>query len=160
MMLIGIVPVSSSFGFNLDIKTEKDPYAVFYPAKTYSWHPLSAVYHKYDAPIRAALDRELAAKGFTKIDSGSPDFWVGYQFSRVEKTQKVVNRESRGEYSWDEKVHREGTLRVDIFSPDQRRIIWKGWSESVYSPDLSEKKKIEMSDEAIHLIISQLPPPG
>ncbi|HLG20608.1 MAG TPA: DUF4136 domain-containing protein [Bdellovibrionota bacterium] len=160
LVLFGLVPAFSSLAASLVIKTEKDPYAVFYPAKAYAWHPLSDVHPKFDGDIRAALDRELTAHGFQKSTAGKPDFWVGYQFKREEMTKKTPQTFHGGDYSWTEKQYRLGTLIIDVFSPDQRRIIWKGWSESNYDPKLSDEKKIQMANDAIKQIVVQMPPPG
>lgn len=159
MLLVGVVASTPVSAAKLVIKTQKDPYAVFYPAKSFDWHPLSAVNGKFDPAIRGAIERELAARGFQKATNGRPDFWVGYQFSRVEG-MKEVKTGSRGDYTLEQKEYREGTLTVDFFSPDQRRIIIRGWSESVYDPNLSDEEKIKLSDEAIKKIIATLPPPG
>lgn len=160
ILTISLFSTTPLLAYKLKVTTEKDPYAVFYPAKTYGWHPLSATYYNFDEPIRAAVDRELAAKGFKKITRGSPDFWIAYQFHRTEGTKEVMKGSGRGDYTWDEKKYREGTLAVHVFTPDRRHIIFKGWSESVYDPQLSDEEKVKMSDEAIKKIVAQLPPPG
>ena len=102
-----------------------------------------------DPLIREALERYLAAKGYTKVSGTTPDFWINYR----------VGRKVRGDIYGTAQFSdfTEGTLALLVINPADRALIWsgsvKGRLDEAEPPD---RMKITL-DRAVKALLDPLP---
>jgi len=56
--------------FAQHVITDFDHHATFTQYKTYSWQEIKPANSLWDARIKSAVDTQLAAKGWTQVESG------------------------------------------------------------------------------------------
>jgi len=170
--VVGIIFILAFSGCStMSVNTDYDASASFAGLKTYGWMP--APKEVVDDPrvdwellssrIRIAADRELAEKGFSLKETGSPDFLIGFQATLDKKmTRETMQREfgRRGGYgpSWTEKVYDEGTLVLDVFEAEGQKLIWSGSATDKVNFSLSPEKEEEEISEAVREILKEFPP--
>lgn len=118
------------------VESDFDRTADFAALKTYRWieHEREDTDNKFmrdpliRSHVRSAVDTALAAKGYTRIESGRPDFLVAYYFTarnRVDVTHYAG-------YYWYPHTsvyrYKEGTLIIDVVDPEKKQLIWRGWA--------------------------------
>lgn len=143
-----------ALGFNgcasMTVTSDYDTSADFSGLKTYQWKGLSpaSVDPKADNAILAsrvenAVDLALSPKGFQKVTSGTPDFWVRY--GAAIETRMDVQSFDYGPYgprggrygNWDRSrntttfYYDQGTLFLDIVDPKTNNLIWLGKASAV-----------------------------
>src|SRR5712671_997155 len=72
--------------FAQHIKTDFDHQANFAQYKTYSWQEIKPANSLWDARIKNAVDAQLAAKGWTQVDSGGDVAIVAIKTTKTERT--------------------------------------------------------------------------
>ena len=151
-------------------RSDFDPTADFTRYKTYAHVPPPErgqggrvpVNPSLDAQIRAALDRELPARGFVKAEGASPDLLVGYYLvvrDRVDWT--FVNTYwgwGWGGVSPVPYTYSEGTLVVDLVDATSRRLVWLGWTFADVDPLGDPTQTQELVDPAVATILENYPP--
>ena len=91
-------------------------------AKTYVWITSQpSVYKEVDQQIKAAVDRELAARGLKKLDSGPSDVVVTYG----SLNRSDVDLSSRPAADGARTEHAIGTLLVDVRDPASRDSLFR-----------------------------------
>jgi hypothetical protein len=111
-------------------------------ARTYSWtvsqpSPVKAI----NAQIVAAVDRELAAQGFTKAAAGKGDVVVTY--ASVSRTD--VDLKSKPDASGARRQYSVGTLVVDLRDPSTREPLFRA---RIDAPIEAEPDKLEAAINA------------
>ena len=95
--------------------------AVLAKARTYVWTVGRPSFNKgVDTLIVAAVDRELGARGLTKLPSGPGDVTVTY--ASVGRTDVDVKNAPKGGASREFAV---GTLVVDLTDPTNRQVLFR-----------------------------------
>ena len=164
----------------LDIRSDYDPEANFGGLKTYDWMPDpktgdprvdNALVVKR---ITTAIDAELAAKGYTHITSGDPDFYVGYHAAVKDKLDvRTMNTYygyapgwgwnygyGGGPYGTETYTYEyeEGTLMIDVVEPENKKLIWRGSAQA----ELKRRQTPEQSEqgirEAVQKVLANFPP--
>ena len=123
---------------------------------------------------RDAIEAELLAKGFTRVDdAASADFVVSFTIGSRERVEvESYPAPYTGPWYWADRswwgypywgtpvdVHeyREGTLAIDVFDAHSRRPVWHGWA----------KKELTLSDiqhsedsirNAVRAVLARFPP--
>ena len=169
------------------VDSDFDPATDFSLLETYDWMPESPIPTgdpKVDddrllhARLRNAIEDELAAKGYVKFPSGTPDFLIGYHVAISEKTtiQFLNNyygysegwgwsyeaRSSGRPYEPDafqekaELAYEQGTLILDISEPEPRKPIWRGVATASIDPLESGDARINAT---VKQLLGQFPPP-
>ncbi len=164
---------SQGVAVNADYDTSAD----FTKYKTYAWldqvlppekipKDLGASNDITDRRIRAAIDEEMAAKGFTATTS-DPDLVIFYHVGvedKVDVTDWGYSYASTGRYwGWntrnvDTYDYQEGTLIVDFVDARSKVLVWRGAAQKVL-----ESLTPEETDQAVKDIVKQvmaLYPPG
>lgn len=142
------------------IDSDYAPNTNFAQYKTYSWQKISAPDNTWESSIRSAVDAQLAAKGWTRLDNGGDA-----ALSAIANTGEAATLEHfyggwapgwrwRG---WTEPVsYDEGTLVIDIFDTKTQALIWRGFaSQTVSSKD---QKNIGKLDKVIAKLFKKFPP--
>ncbi|KEQ15214.1 hypothetical protein GZ77_00530 [Endozoicomonas montiporae] len=143
--------------------------------KTYAWLPVdqeqSSVYHLdglQDRRVRAAVNRDLQAKGFREVKQSDADFLVNY-LSKT-KTRREENQVSTslgyGYSSWgmgfqtETRVrdYEEGSLMVDFIDPASKELVWRGRSQARIPDRSTPEKRTEQINKAVDAILKGFPP--
>lgn len=112
--------------------------------------------------IVQAIDNEMKAKGFTKVET-SPDLLLNVLASSKEK----INIDN-GYYGWGygpywgspSRVYQytSGTIIVDIVDDKNNKLIWQGAGSGLNVSDL--ERKAEDIPDAVAEILAKFPPPA
>ena len=150
-------------GSSMTVSTDYDRAANFAPLKTYSWR----VEQQLPNPLNAqrlvdAIDANLKAKGFTKVESGG-DLTATYH-AAADKSVDVQSFQSGGAYScWGGCTTSTtvtpvtiGTVIVDMVDTKSNKMLWRGNATDTVSSDPKENEgKI---NEAVHKMFEKFPP--
>ena len=120
-VLLGAVQlvVAGQRKYGVTVITSKP--AALVKARTYAWTVSQPSPDKnVDALIVAAVDRELGARGFTKVASGQSDVLVTYISQR--RTDVDLKKAKKGEASPEYAV---GALIVDLSDPTNRQALFR-----------------------------------
>lgn len=120
-----------------------------------------------DQRIRAAVEGELAARGYSKVASlEQADLGVSYAVGTEEKTSIREQPGSRvyyggygyGGWYWGSEVrvqqYTEGTLRIEFWDRRSKQAVWVGWASKRLSRSDDSKETI---GEAVSLTLEPLP---
>ncbi len=165
----------------MQITSDYDPSANFAGLKTYDWIPepqKASGDFRIDDPfikrrIRDAVDNQLAAQGYEKRSSDTPDFLVGYHVALNKKLQVSTMNECYGTVvgpRWHHSGPRwygsetyvydydEGSLVLDIIEAGGRKLIWRGSAIARVDTTASAERKTKRINEAVQRILAQFPP--
>jgi hypothetical protein len=159
------------------VRTDYDPSFDFSGYRTWAWLPQerertgnprldSALLRER---ILRAVEAELTARGYQKVDPERADFLVGYHVTLEQKLDSYTIDRFYG-YSpyWGGGVvyapetvveaYEEGTLILDVVDPHAQKLVWRGaTSRRVYdNPD--PEKSDERVREATRAILEKFPP--
>ena len=115
-----------------------------------------------DQQIRAAVDKQLAAKGLTKKDADPADMYVAYQVAMDQ--EKELNAwgapgwRFNGMASVSTSTVDIGTLAVDFYDPGKKEMIWRGTATESVGKSTSPEKKQEHLDKAMAKLLKKFPP--
>jgi hypothetical protein len=149
-----------------DVTTDYDHHADFGRYHTYSWIGVQAN-GLWQSRIQQAVDSQLAAKGWQKVQSGGD--------AAISALGRVTEREtfqtfydgfpgwgwrgwtSMGTATTQAIPERVGSLTVDIFDGHTKQLVFRGTAADVMS-DKPEKNERKM-DEAVDKMFKKFPPP-
>ncbi|MBV8053322.1 MAG: DUF4136 domain-containing protein [Acidobacteriaceae bacterium] len=151
--------------FAQDVHTDYDHHANFEQFHTYSWAKVQTDDPLWQSRITDAVDKDLQAKGWQKVDSGGQVlltavgavknqqqyqtfydgmgpgwFWGGFG---SESTTTVQN-------------YKVGTLVLDMFDAQSKHLIWRGSASDTLTskPEKNENKL----DKAVDKMFKDFPP--
>ena len=170
--LLLVLPGCSTFR----VTTDYDPEANFQELKSYAW--LAKIRKPSDDPrlhnslvdgrVRAAVDRELAAKGYSKAGTSSADFLVTYYLGLEKKINIHTIHSSygygyRGWYGGyggatlvDQ--YEEGSLLLDILDSEGGDLLWRGTARARVRSSNSPEERQRRINNAVAEILSRFPP--
>jgi len=173
---------------SVSVNTDYDSSANFSDLKTYKWSaegPAKTGDSRIDGNtlldgrLRSAIDSALSVKGYQKVSSGRPDFWVNYHVSAKDKTDVESFGPNYyggsyygggyrgGRYSGAYPMHgggvttfhyTEGTLLIDIIDPSTKHLIWRGTGTKIVNPDANSEQKVQNANSAAQQILASFPP--
>lgn len=146
-----------------DVTTDYDHSANFGKYHTYSWMSASASNSLWSDRIKNAVDSQLTAKGWQQVPSGGD--------ATVAAIGKTSNQQTLqtfydgfpgwrwggfGESTTNVENQKVGTLTVDIFDTQTKKLIWRGRGENALSgnPEKNEKKL----DKTVEDMFKKFPP--
>jgi hypothetical protein len=149
------------------VKTDFDHQANFSQYKTYSWQEIKPANSLWDARIQRALDAQLAAKGWTKVENGGDVAVVAIATSHTERTLQTFYDGMGGGWRWrgfggmgeattTEQDYKEGTLVVDMYDAKTKQLIWRGSSEDTVSNNAQKNEK--NLDKGVAKMFKKFPP--
>jgi hypothetical protein len=144
-----------------------DHAASFQGLKTYAWFDdpnfqmpggNSIVDGRFvDEKVRAAVEKELGKKGYTKTD-GAADIYVSYSTNPA----GVASQDKFGRYSWwsptlvgGTKYRKEGSLVLDIRDRDHK-LVWRGFKQAILGTN-PEALARDIND-AVDDLLGKFPP--
>jgi len=164
---------------SLQVSTDHDPTAVASMAGygSYDWMP----HPEGDDPllhnrllatrVENAVDAELGAKEFRRIDQGTPDFKVGWHASLEGKVDvsTVNNYYGYGHQSWGAsgggahadtfvREYKQGTLILDVVDARSNKLVWRGTAQAEVSMSDSTEKRESRIRKAVQKLFKGFPP--
>ncbi len=149
------------------VRTDFDHQANFARYKTYSWQEIKPANSLWDDRIKSAVDAQLAAKGWTKVDSGGDVGVVAIKTTQTQRTLQTFYDGFGGGWRWrgfggmgeattTEQDYREGTLVVDLYDAKTKELIWRGSAEDTLSD--KEAKNEKNLDKGVAKMFKKFPP--
>ena len=114
--------------------------------------------------VEGAIEKQLAARGFERSSSGTPDLLIHYHASIDQRISvNTVDRAHGYCYSddcWGGVIYYEaGTLVLDIVDTRTNRVIWRGWAQDSVEDVLNNEDRMERKiNEAVTRMLARLPP--
>jgi len=165
-MAIAILAATASLA---EVKTDYDRTAEFSRYKTYSWGKVHTQNPLWVDRIKAAIASALAAKGWTEVESGGDVSIMAMEMSEQHRTLNTFYDNFGGGWGWrsgfgggfgdattTEDTYKVGTLVVDLFDSNTKKLIWRGSA----SDSLSNKsdRNIKNLDKAVEKMFDHFPP--
>ena len=146
-----------------NVKTDYDHRATFSQYKTYSWAKVDTQDPLWNDRVKEAIDKVLQKKGWTKVPSGGDVSLVAVATTRDKPTLRTFYDGFDG-WLWGGfadattvvENYTEGTLVVDMFDTNTKKLIWRGSASDVLSgkPE-KDTKKLE---KAVSKMFDHFPP--
>src|SRR6202521_2752747 len=162
---VGIVLLAATASFAQQVKTDYDRGTDFSQYKTYSWESVQTQDQLWVDRIREAVNAALAAKGWTQVPSGGNVAVVAIEMTRNRQTlDTFYNGFGRG-WRWGGgfgdatttvENYKVGTLVVDLFDANSKKLVWRGSSSGTLS-DKSDKNIKEL-DKGVQKLFAHFPP--
>lgn len=140
--------------FAQQVKTDFDHQANFSQYKTYSWQEIKPANSLWDSRIKNSVDAQLAAKGWTKVDSGGDVAIVAIKTTQTQRSLQTFYDGMGGGWGWrrfggggfgeattTEQDYKEGTLVVDMYDAKSKQLIWRGSAEDTLSSKAEKNEK-------------------
>lgn len=162
----------SGISYNHDF----DPQTDFAAFETYVWAQPSpdagqnprGVSELVERRVIAALDEQLAAKGYRKIERGQPDFVVNFIVTTQQKVDYTTYYTGWGYYGgWyggmstaqtQAREWTEGTMIVDLFDADDKSLVWRGWAQGTIEPNLPPEERNRRINNVVSKLMEKFPP--
>ena len=165
-----------------DVRTNYMPGTNFSKFHTYAWvdevqgipsvggHPDQIL----DAQVKQAIDSQMAAKGFTKVDRGTPDLLLGYQL--MVNAEKQINGfgDSWGGWGWggwgpwgggsfgsfqaNTSTNYIGTFIIGMYDPAVKKLVWIGGAQHAIEPSKKPEKNQERLNKGAQKLLKNFPP--
>ncbi len=135
----------------------------FRALKTYSWSTVHTTNSIWDARVKEAVDRELAAKGWTQVPTGGDVALVALEKVSVQQQYDTMydgfggrRFGGVGESTLSVDNYKVGTLIVSMFDTQDRQLIWRGTAHGdlAGNPDKNTKKL----DSDVEKMFKKFPP--
>ncbi|MCU1233962.1 MAG: hypothetical protein JWP63_1929 [Candidatus Solibacter sp.] len=162
---LGIVLLATTASFAQQVKTDYDRSTDFNQYKTYSWQKVQTEDSLWADRIQEAVNSTLAAKGWTQVPSGGNVAIVAIEMTRNQQTLDTFYNGFGGGWRWgggfgDSTTtvdnYKVGTLVVDLFDANTKKLIWRGSSSDTLS-DKSDKN-IKNLDKGVQKMFNHFPP--
>jgi hypothetical protein len=168
---VAIAILSATISLAEQVKTDYDRNADFSRYKTYSWENVHTQNPLWIDRIKAAVNSALAAKGWTEVQSSGDVSIVAMEMTKDHRTLNTYYDNFGGGWGWrwgggfgdgfgtsttTEETYKVGTLVVDLFATNTKKLIWRGSASDTLS-DKSEKN-IKNLDKGVQKMFDHFPP--
>lgn len=156
------------------VQTDFDHQANFAQYKTYSWQAIKPENSLWDSRIQSAVDAQLAAKGWSRVDADGDVAIVAIKTTQTQKTLNTFYDGFGGGWGWrrfggggfggdgfgesttTEQDYKEGTLIIDLYDAKTKQLIWRGSAEDMIS-DKAEKNEKNLN-KGVGKLFKAFPP--
>jgi hypothetical protein len=155
--------------FAQHVQTDFDHQANFSQYKTYSWQEIKPANSLWDARIKNAVDAQLAAKGWTQVESGGDMAVVAVKTSKTQRTLQTFYDGFGGGWGWrrfgggglgdattTEQDYKVGTLVIDLYDAKTKQLIWRGSAQDTLSDKATQNEK--NLDKGVAKMFKAFPP--
>jgi len=170
MLSIAGLMLLSMTTFAKDVSYDFDKATNFSRIKTYAWTAGTNVNDELNHKrIVNAIDAQLAAKGFIKVEAGSkPDVLVAYHASFDRNLQISAFSSGWGPYglggnrSGSARASEVlvGTLVVDMMDPASKTVVWRGTASKDLDPKADPEKRDKNINKSVAKLFENYPPKG
>ena len=115
-------------------------------------------YPKYEKMILQALEEELTARGYTRIEDGTPDFRVAFDLVfRGDKTPQIAPEGGGAEPMARSHTGQapSGSLSVKMLDPTTSEILWSGHISEIKMKAIEPSKELK---KAVWRVLVEFPP--
>jgi hypothetical protein len=154
------------------VKTDFDRSADFSRYKTYSWEKVHT-----ENPLwvdrKAAVNSALSGNGWTEVESGGNVAIMAMEMTKDHRALNTYYDSFGGGWGWrgwfggglgdgfgdsttTESAYKVGTLVVDLFDSNTKKLIWRGSASDTLS-DKSDKN-IKNLDKGVEKMFDHFPP--
>jgi len=148
-----------------NVKTAYDRNVDFSQYKTFSWKTIQTQEPLWADRIRSGVNAQLMAKGWRPIESGGQVAIMALEMDKNQRTLNTFYDNFGGGWRWGGGFgtatttvdnYTVGTLVVDLFDANTKKIIWRASS----SDTLSNKsdKNIKNLDKDVEKMFDHFPP--
>jgi hypothetical protein len=168
-MAVAILAVTASLA---EVKTDYDRTAEFSRYRTYSWGKIHTENPLLGGRIQTAVASALAARGWTEVESGGDVSVMAMEMTEAHRTLQTYYDSFGGGWGWrrwgsgigdsfgesttTEETYTVGTLVVDLFDTNARKLIWRGSASDTLS-DKSDKN-IKKLNSDVQRMFDHFPP--
>jgi len=162
---VGIALLFATASFAQQVKTDYDRTTDFSHYKTYSWEKVQTQDPLWVGRIKEAVNAALAAKGLTPVESGGDIAIVAMEMTKNQRTLNTFYDGFGGGWRWGGGFgdatttvdnYKVGTLVVDLFDANAKKVIWRGSASDTLS-DKSDKN-IKNLDKGVQKMFDHFPP--
>lgn len=167
LLACSVVWVTACSTLSVSVSTTFEPGTDFSRFKTFAWMPKTADSDSVQETVVAAtvghlivddVEKTLTARGYKKITSGTPDFYLAYRGYVQEKVVPKVTPYMCGERVCGQDISSEtvkqGTLILDVIQADSKQVVWRGTAVGMTDPSQREK----LIAEAVQQLFKKFPP--
>jgi hypothetical protein len=157
LFLTSALFVGASSLFAAHVTTDYDHSVQFANYKTYSWLKVQANDQLWEDRIKRGIDAQLAAKGWTQVDSNPSVTIAAFKTTHNQQTMETFYDGLGGGWGWRRfggggmgmgmatttvDLTKVGTLVVDIFDAHTKQLVWRGCDTDDLSgnPEKNAKK--------------------
>jgi hypothetical protein len=171
LTFIGALLLFTAVSSAQQVKTDYDRSANFSQYKTYSWEKVQTQDPLWVDRIKAAVNSALQEKGLTPVESGGDIAIVAMEMTKNQQTLNTFYDGFGGGWGWRRfggggfgdattttENYKVGTLVVDLFDANSKKLIWRGSSSDTLS-DKSDKNIKEL-DKGAKKMFDHFPPAG
>lgn len=132
-----------------DVKVDYNHSTNFNQIKTYSWSEVHTSNSIWDARVKEAIDKQLAAKGWVEVPAGGNVALVAVQKVAIRQQYDTIydgfggrRWGGMGDSTLTVDSYKVGTLIVSMFDAPSKQLIWRGTSsrDLAGSPGKNTKK--------------------
>jgi len=158
-----VLAISCS-AFANEVKTDYDHHANFSRYRTYSWERVQTSNPLWQDRIKEAVDHDLQAKGWQRVDSGGDVALVAVGATHNEQEYQTFYN-GLGGWRWRRfgetatttvTTYRIGTLVLDMYDANSKNLVWRGWSSDTLS-DKPEKNEDKLN-KSVNKMFEHFPP--
>jgi hypothetical protein len=168
--LLAITLISATATLVAQVRTDYDRNADFTRYATYSWEAVHAENPLFADRIKAAVNAALAAKGWIEVTSGGDVSIMAMEMTKDHRNLKTYydSLGSGSIWGWGggfgdgfgtstttEDTYTVGTLVVDLFDSDAKKLIWRGSAMGILS-DKSDKN-IKLLNRGVRKMFDRFP---
>jgi Domain of unknown function (DUF4136) len=166
-VLMGIILLFASTLSAQQVKTDYDRNANFAQYKTYSWEKVKTKDPLDVDRIKSDVNSTLAAKGWTKVDSGGDVSVVAMEITHEQQTLNTFYDGFGGGWRWrgfgglgeattTTDTYKVGTLVIDLFDTKTKNLLWRGSSSDTLSNN--SNTNIKNLDKGVDKLFKHFPP--
>jgi hypothetical protein len=145
------------------VKVDYDHGANFSQVKTYSWSKVHTASSIWDNRVKDAVDKELAAKGWTQVPSGGDVALVAIEKTSVQQQYDTFYNGfggrrfgGFGDSTTTVDNYKVGTLIVSMLDGNSKQLMWRGTSSSDLSGN--PEKNTKNLDKDVQKMFKKFPP--
>jgi hypothetical protein len=149
-----------------DVRTDYDHHANFSPFHTYFWEKVQASDQLWERRIQDAVDHELQAKGWQRVEGNADVAITAVGGVRNEREYQTFYN-GMGGWRWRGawggtttavETYEVGTLVLDFYDAHNKELVWRGTASQTLSdkPEKDEKKL----EKAVEKMLEHFPPKG
>jgi hypothetical protein len=180
--------IAGSAAYGQDVRSNYLPGTDFSKYRTYSWVTIEDVVHPdqiIDAEIKRAIDTQMGAKGFAKVDNGASEFPLppdlthppdlAHPADLVIRYQVAIDHEKQwtaygmaDRFPWSgmgtamgtatSSSIDVGTLVLDIYDAAAKQLVWTGSATKTISLSKDQRKNQKQLDKAMEKLLKDFPP--
>src|SRR5712671_5160398 len=155
---VGLALVLATVSFAQHVKTDYDHNANFGQYKTYSWEKVQTQDPLLVDRIKDAVNRALAAKGWTQVDSGGDVCVMAIEITQNQQTLNTFydGFGGVGDATTTTQTYQVGSLVVDLFDAKSKNLLWRGSSSDTLSNNADKNTK--NLDKGVQKMFAHFPP--